>query len=110
VSAGLAGGDRDDFELFVGGKSRVADPVAQHPEARRAPARDTVFAKASRCCGYNQIHWRPANWMAAPGLPTAESAGCEKPRLAEWNERVSTLPAVFAHQHPKQSAEQRGAA
>ena len=30
MRAGFAGGQRDDFELFVGGKSSVADRDAEH--------------------------------------------------------------------------------
>jgi len=44
--AGFAGGQRDDFELFLGGKSSVADPNAEHLADQRGRAGDSGNAKA----------------------------------------------------------------
>jgi hypothetical protein len=70
--AGFAGGQRDDFELFVGGKSSVADRNAEHLAGQRDRVGDSVFAKERRYCARNQTRWRPANWMADPWLPRAK--------------------------------------
>jgi len=40
---GFARGHRDDFELFVGGKSSVADRNAEHLEDQAGPAGDNAF-------------------------------------------------------------------
>ena len=42
---GFAGGQSDDFELFTGGKSFVADPTAKHLEGQRDRTADSVFAR-----------------------------------------------------------------
>lgn len=64
VLAGFAGGNRDDFELFIGGKSSGAD----RSEVRLAVPQDVVagnaFAKGSRYCDYNPSHWRLGHWRA----------------------------------------------
>ena len=46
MRAGFAGGQRDDFQLFVGGKSSVADPNAEHLADQRGRAGDSGNAKA----------------------------------------------------------------
>ena len=43
--AGLAGGQRDDFQLFVGGKSSAADRNAEHLAGQRDRAEENVCAK-----------------------------------------------------------------
>jgi hypothetical protein len=43
--AGFAGGQRDDFQLFVGGKSPVADRSVEHLVGQRDRAEETVCAK-----------------------------------------------------------------
>ena len=72
MRAGFAGGQRDDFELFVGGKSSVADRNAEHLANQRDRAAESVCATEPRCCERKQTRWRPANWMADPWLPSAE--------------------------------------
>ena len=42
----FAGSQREDFELFLGGKSSVADPTAEHLAGQRSRAVDSVFARA----------------------------------------------------------------
>ncbi len=105
-----AGGQREDFELFIGGKSSVADRTAEHLEDQRDRAGDNVFAKASRCCVRNRTRWQPANWKADPRPPAARPAGNETPRPAEWNELGSKPASVFELRGPRQRAEQRGVA
>lgn len=46
VVTGFAGGQGDDFELFIGGKSSVADRTAEHLEGQQGRAGETEFAKA----------------------------------------------------------------
>lgn len=43
--AGLAAGQRDDFELFVGGKSSVADRSVEHLAGQRGRVGENVFAR-----------------------------------------------------------------
>lgn len=43
--AGLAGGERDDFQLFVGGKSSGVDRSVEHLEGQQDPAGGNAFAK-----------------------------------------------------------------
>jgi hypothetical protein len=43
---GLAGGQGDDFQLFIGGKSSVADRNVEHLAGRGDRADETAFAKA----------------------------------------------------------------
>ena len=49
----FAGRQRDDFELFVGGKSSAADRNAEHLEGQRGRVADSGFAKERRCCDCN---------------------------------------------------------
>ena len=58
--AGFAGGERDDFELFVGGKSSVADRNAEHLAGQRGRAGDSGFAKEPPCCDCSRTRWQPA--------------------------------------------------
>jgi len=81
----FAGGQRHDFQLFVGGKSSVADRAAEHLAGQQGPAADNAFARESRCCDCNRIRWRPVNSTAAPELPSGGSTGTERPKLAGWN-------------------------
>jgi hypothetical protein len=82
----LAGGQRDNFKLFIGGKSSAADRDAERLEGQRGRAGESGCAKESRCCDCNRTHWRPVDSKADPQCSTAGSAGCERPMLAEWNE------------------------
>ena len=107
---GLAGGERDDFELSVGGKSFAADRTAERLEDRRDRAGDSGFAKESRCCDCNPSRWPLASWKVDPGLPTARSVGNERPTLAGRNGLGSKLAAAFVLQGPRQSPEQMGLA
>ncbi len=84
MRAGFAGGQSDDFELFLEGKSPVADRNAEHLEGQRGRAGDSAFAKGRRCCDCNQPRWRPANWTADPWRPAAGSADSGRPKLAAW--------------------------
>ena len=102
----FAGGQRDDFELFIGGKSSAADRNEEHLEGQRGRARENGFAKASRYCGCNQIRWRPVDSKADPQPPTAGSAGRERPTLAEWNELGSEPASVSLLRRPRQPAQQ----
>ncbi len=45
MRAGFAGGQGDDFELFIGGKSSVADRTAEHLEGQQDRAEDNGNAK-----------------------------------------------------------------
>jgi hypothetical protein len=54
MRAGFAGGQRDDFQLFVGGKSSVADRNAEHLAGQRDRAGESVCAKELRCCERSQ--------------------------------------------------------
>ena len=85
--ARLAGGQGDDFQLFVGGKSSVADRNAEHLEGQRDRAEESVCAIKQRCCERSRTRWRPANWTADPWPPGAGSADNGRPRLVAWNER-----------------------
>lgn len=78
--AGFARGQRDDFELFVGGKSSAADRNVEHLEDQQDRAADSGFAKASRCCDCTRIHWRLANWMVGFGGQVARSIGTGRPK------------------------------
>lgn len=82
---GFARGQRDDFELFVGGKSSAADRNAEHLASQRGRAADSGFARASRCCDCNRTRWRLVNWKAAPRPPTARPADSERPKLEGLN-------------------------
>jgi len=110
VLGGSAGGQREDFELFIGGKSSVADRTAEHLEDQRDHAGDSVFAKESQCCDCNRTRWQPANWKAAPRPPTARSAGSERPKLGAWNGLGSKLATGSELRGPRQSLEQMGLA
>jgi hypothetical protein len=83
--AGFAGGQRDDFELFVGGKSSVADRNAEHLAGQPARAEESVCARERRCCERNRIRWQPVGWRADPCQTAAGSADSERPRLAAWS-------------------------
>lgn len=83
--AGFAGGQRDDFELFVGGKSSVADRSVEHLADQPDRAQESVRAKEPRCCGRSQTRWQPGDWKADPWQPAARSADSERPRLAAWS-------------------------
>ena len=108
--AGCAGSQRDDFELFRGGKSSVADRSVERLEDQQVRAEDSAFAKEPRCCGCNRTRWQPANWTADPWLPTAKSSGNGRPTLAEWNGLGSEPATVFVLRSPRQSLEQMGLA
>ena len=108
--AGCAGSQRDDFELFLGGKSSVADRSVEHLEDQQVRAEDSVFAKGSRYCGCNRTRWQPANWRADPWLPSAKSSGNGRPMLAAWNGLGSEPATVFVLRGPRQSLEQMGLA
>jgi hypothetical protein len=110
VSAGFASGERDDFELFVGGKSDAADPTSERLAVPRDPAGENVFAIESRYCGCTRTRWQPADWKADSRPPTARSAGTERPKLAAWNGLALKLPTVLVPRGPRQSAEQMGVA
>jgi hypothetical protein len=102
----FAGGERDDLELFVGGKSPAADRSGEHLEGQRGRDQESGFAKESRCCDCNRPRWRPVDWKADPRTPTAGSAGCETPTLAEWNELGSEPASAFPFRGPRRLAEQ----
>jgi len=102
----FAGGERDNFELVIGGKSSAADRNAEHLEGQRGRARESGIAKESPCCDCNRIRWRPVDSKADPRRPTAGSAGCERPTPAEWNELGSEPASVFLLRGPRQLAEQ----
>jgi hypothetical protein len=104
--AGFAGGQRDDFQLFVGGKSSGADRSGEHLEDQQVRAEDSGFAKGPRCCDCTRTRWQPANWTADPWLPTAKSSGNGRPTLAEWNGLGSEPATVFVLRGPRQSLEQ----
>jgi len=104
--AGLARGQRDDFELFVGGKSSVADRNAEHPADQPDRAGDNVFAKALRCCDCSQTRWQPANSMADLRRSSARSAGNGRPEPAAWNGLGPAPASAAALRGPQQSAEQ----
>jgi hypothetical protein len=62
--ARFAGGQRDDFELFVGGKSSVADRSVEHRADQRDRAGESVCATERRCCERNRTHWQLEDWTA----------------------------------------------
>jgi len=102
----FAGGQRDDLELFVGGKSSAADRNGEHLEGQRGRVRESGCAKESRCCDCNRPRGRPVDWKADPRPPHAGSAGCETPTLAEWNELGSEPASAFRFRHPTRLVEQ----
>lgn len=110
VLAGFAGGQGDDFELLIGGKSSAADPTAEHLEGPRAPAGDSEFARASRCCDYNRADWRRANWKADLCLPIAKRRDSGRPGLGEWNEPASKRAGAREPRNPRQRREHTGLA
>src|SRR5271170_700927 len=81
----FAGGQRDDFELFVGGKSSVDDRTAEHLEGQQGHAQGSVCAKERRCCACSRTRWQLGDWTADPGRPSAGSADNGRPKLAAWN-------------------------
>ena len=62
--AGFAGGQRDDFELVVGGKSPGADRSVEHLADQRDRAGESVCAKERRCCERNRTRWQLEDWTA----------------------------------------------
>ena len=108
--AGFAGSDRDDFELFVGGKSSVADRTAEHLEDQRDRAGDSVSAKERRCCDSTRTRWQLEDWKADPWLPAAGSADNGRPKLAEWNGLGSEPVSGFWLRDSRQSLAQMGLA
>lgn len=64
MHAGFAGGQRDDFELFVGGKSSVADRSVAHLADQRDLAGGSVCATEQRCCERNRTRWQLEDWTA----------------------------------------------
>lgn len=102
MRAGFAGGERNDFELFIGGKSSVADRTAEHLEGQRDRAGESGRAKESLCCGCNRTRWQPADWKADPRLPSAESVHCERPKLAAWSGLGSEPASDFLFRGPGQ--------
>ena len=110
VLAGFAGGQGDDFELFIGGKSSVADPTAEHLAGRQAPAEDIVFAKESQCCDYSRVDCLRANWKVGPWLPSVRSPGSGRPKLAEWNEPASKRASARELRSPRRRQAQTGLA
>lgn len=83
---GRAGGQRDYFELFVGGKSSVVVRSVERLEDPRDRVGGSGFARESRCYDCNRSRWRPASWMVGLGEPVARSGGNERPKLAARNE------------------------
>lgn len=108
--AGFAGGQRDDFELFVGGKSSVADRNAEHLANQRGRAEDSVFSTARRCCERSRIRWQPEDWRADPCPRVVQSADNERPGLAAWSALGSEPASVLVPHGPRQSPEQMGLA
>jgi len=101
--AGFAGGQGDDFELFVGGKSSVADRNAEHLAGQRDRAEESVCATERPCCEHSRTRYRPASWTADPWLPIVRSADNERLKLAGWNGLGSKPPSVPVFQGPRQS-------
>jgi len=95
VLAGFAGGQGDDFELFLGGKSSAADRTAEHLEGQPDRAGESGRAKELRCCGCNRTRWQPADWKADPRLPSGESVHYETPKLAGWSGPASEPASAF---------------
>jgi hypothetical protein len=62
--AGFAGSQRDDFELFAGGKSSVADRSVEHLAGQRDPAGESACAIERRCCERNRTRWQLGDWTA----------------------------------------------
>lgn len=62
--AGFAGGQRDDFELFVGGKSSVLDRSVEHLADQQDRVEESVCATERRCCGRNRTRWQLGDWTA----------------------------------------------
>jgi len=110
MCAGFARGQRDDFELFVGGKSPVADRTAKHLAGRRGHAAGSGFAIAPRSCDCKPARWRPANWTADRTRPGAKSDGNEPPSLAAWNDHGSAPANAQIPWRPGQSWEHAGEA
>jgi hypothetical protein len=103
---GFAGGQRDDFQLFVGGKSSGGDRSVEHLEGQRDRAGESVLAKESPCCDSSRVRWQPGDWKADPWPPTARSAGSGRPKPAEWNGLGSEPATVAVRRGPRQSREQ----
>ena len=106
MRAGFAGGQRDDFQLFIGGKSSVADRTAEHLEDQQGRAEDSVCAKGRRCCDSSQTRWQLADWKADPWQPAAGSADNGRPKLAGWNGLGSEPASGFGLRDSKQSLAQ----
>ena len=110
VLSGGAGRQRDDCQLFVGGKSSVAVLAAEHLEDRRDRVACSEFARAPRCCERKPTRWRPVNWMADRRPRCVKSGGNGRPTLEEWNGLASEPVTADDIRRPEQPAEQRGEA
>jgi hypothetical protein len=82
---GFAGRQRDDFELFVGGKSSGAGRSVERLEGPQDGVAESEFAKERRCCDCNSSHWLLVNSMVAPRRPSAKPAGNEVPAFVGSN-------------------------
>jgi hypothetical protein len=80
--AGFAGGQGDDFELFIGGKSSGVDRSVGHLAGPRGRAEDSACAKEPRCSGRSRTRWQLGDWTADPWQPSAGSADNGRPKLA----------------------------
>jgi hypothetical protein len=104
--AGFAGGQRDHFELLVGGKSSAVDRTVEHLEDQPSRFGDNEFARELPYCDYNQTRWQPVNWTADPRLQAARRVDNGSPEPAGWNGLGSAPASVLALQGPRQSVEQ----
>ena len=107
---GLAGRERDDFELFIGGKSSGADRSVGHLEDPRGVVADSAFAKERRYCDCNSSRWRLVDSTADRRPPTVRSTDNEIQELAEKNEPGSMLEGDEIPLDPRQPLEKTGLA
>ena len=95
--AGFAGGQDDDFELFIGGKSSGADRSVEHLEGRQGRGQDSECAKEPRCSARSRTRWQLGDWTADPWQPSAVSIDTGRPKLAGWNGPGSEPASGFGH-------------
>ena len=77
----FAGGNGHHGDLVSGGKSAAADLAAAHPEARRAPARDTGGATDARYGDHSAPRRRFGDLAAGRGRLPAGSGDNGTPTL-----------------------------
>ena len=110
VRLGLAGGQVDDGEPVVGGKSPGADRSGGRPAGRRGRRRRSARATGRRCAGRSPAPRRSAGCWGGRGRQRAGGAGSGRPGLAGWSRRERGLGVAGGVRRGARLGNRRGVA